>query len=157
ADLVGGDDARAPGRTGRRRRNRCGRRARPGGANVAHPRPRWQCRDADVRQGDRRRDRLNRAGRGGITEKRSGYVIAGLTAYVKIHIIGHGPTQRRAKALVWRGSSKRDFMAFPRGAQREMGYALFLAQMGERHPKMTKMLKGFGGGAIIEVMLHAFQ
>jgi phage-related protein len=42
-------------------------------------------------------------------------------------------------------------MAFPRAAQREMGYALFLAQMGERHPKMAKTLKGFGGGAVIEV------
>jgi phage-related protein len=55
------------------------------------------------------------------------------------------------RPLVWRGSSKGDFMAFPRAAQREMGYALFLAQMGERHPKMAKMLKGFGGGAVIEV------
>jgi phage-related protein len=42
-------------------------------------------------------------------------------------------------------------MAFPRAAQREMGYALFLAQMGERHPKMAKTLKGFSGGAVIEV------
>ena len=42
-------------------------------------------------------------------------------------------------------------MAFPRAAQREMGYALFLAQMGERHPKMAKTLKGFGGGTVIEV------
>jgi phage-related protein len=42
-------------------------------------------------------------------------------------------------------------MAFPRAVQREMGYALFLAQMGERHPKMAKTLKGFGGGAVIEV------
>jgi phage-related protein len=34
------------------------------------------------------------------------------------------------KLLIWRGSSKTDFMAFPPGVQREMGYALFLAQMG---------------------------
>jgi phage-related protein len=55
------------------------------------------------------------------------------------------------RPLVWRGSSKGDFMAFPRAAQREMGYALFLAQMGERHPKMAKTLTGFGGGTVIEV------
>src|SRR6266849_1167762 len=55
------------------------------------------------------------------------------------------------RPLVWRGPSKGDFMAFPRAAQREMGYALFLAQMGERHPQMAKTLKGFGGGAVIEV------
>jgi len=55
------------------------------------------------------------------------------------------------KLLVWRGTSKADFMAFPRAAQREMGYALFLAQMGERHPTMAKTLKGFGGTAVIEI------
>jgi phage-related protein len=55
------------------------------------------------------------------------------------------------KPLVWRGTSKSDFMEFPPAAQREMGYALFLAQMGERHPTMAKTLKGFGGGAIIEI------
>jgi predicted XRE-type DNA-binding protein len=32
-----------------------------------------------------------------------------------------------------------------------MGYALFLAQMGERHQTMTKMLQGFGGGTVVEV------
>jgi phage-related protein len=32
-----------------------------------------------------------------------------------------------------------------------MGYALFLAQMGERHPTMTRTLKGFGGGHAVEV------
>jgi phage-related protein len=55
------------------------------------------------------------------------------------------------RPLVWCGSAKRDFMAFPQAAQREMGYALFLAQMGERHSKMAKTLRGFGGGAVIEV------
>jgi phage-related protein len=55
------------------------------------------------------------------------------------------------RPLVWRGSSKADFMAFSQVVQREMGYALFLAQMGERHPRMAKTLKGFGGGAVIEV------
>ena len=42
-------------------------------------------------------------------------------------------------------------MAFPRAVQREMGYALFLAQMGGHHPKTAKTLKGFGGGMVIEV------
>ena len=32
-----------------------------------------------------------------------------------------------------------------------MGYALFLAQMGERHASMAKTLKGFGGGTVVEV------
>lgn len=60
-----------------------------------------------------------------------------------------------------------------------MGYALFLAQMGERHATAAKTLKGFGGATVVEVkesyvggayravytvryaeavyMLHAFQ
>jgi phage-related protein len=55
------------------------------------------------------------------------------------------------RPLIWRGTSKADFMTFPAAAQREMGYALFLAQMGERHSIMAKTLKGFGGGTVIEV------
>ena len=42
-------------------------------------------------------------------------------------------------------------MAFPATVQRDMGYALYLAQMGERHPTMAKTLAGFGGAAVIEV------
>jgi phage-related protein len=60
-------------------------------------------------------------------------------------------TTDKPKPLVWRGSSKVDFMAFPQATQREMGFALFLAQMGGRHPTMAKTLKGFGGGTVIEV------
>jgi phage-related protein len=55
------------------------------------------------------------------------------------------------KPLIWRGTSKIDFMGFPRTAQREMGYALFLAQMGERHPSMAKTLSGFGGANVLEI------
>ncbi len=55
------------------------------------------------------------------------------------------------RPLIWRGASKTDFMAFPRTVQREMGYALFLAQMGDRHPTMARTLGGFGGGTVIEV------
>jgi len=55
------------------------------------------------------------------------------------------------KPLLRRGSSKADYMAFPADVQREMGYALFLAQMGERHPRLVRTLKGFGGGTVVEV------
>jgi phage-related protein len=55
------------------------------------------------------------------------------------------------RLLIWRGACKADFMAFPAAVQREMGYALFLAQMGERHSTMTKTLSGFGGAAVMEV------
>src|SRR6202163_16330 len=55
------------------------------------------------------------------------------------------------RPLIWRGPSKTDFMAFPPTVQREMGYALFLAQMGERHSTMARTLGGFGGATVIEV------
>jgi phage-related protein len=75
-----------------------------------------------------------------------------LTHYVIIHIMpGMARMADEPRPLIWRGASKADFMAFPPAAQREMGYALFLAQMGERHPIMAKTLKGFGGGTVIEV------
>lgn len=42
-------------------------------------------------------------------------------------------------------------MEFPDTVQREMGYALFLAQSGERHATMAKSLRGFAGGTVIEL------
>jgi phage-related protein len=55
------------------------------------------------------------------------------------------------RPLIWCGASKSEFLTFPRSVQREMGYALFLAQMGERHSTMAKTLGGFGGAAVVEV------
>ena len=55
------------------------------------------------------------------------------------------------RPLRWRGDSRQAFKAFPPEVQREMGYALFMAQTGHRHHTMAKTLKGFGGGAIIEL------
>jgi phage-related protein len=55
------------------------------------------------------------------------------------------------RPVIWCGASKTDFLAFPRSVQREMGYALFLAQMGERHTRMAKTLGGFGGATVVEV------
>jgi phage-related protein len=58
---------------------------------------------------------------------------------------------RGPRPLIWRATAKADFGAFPEPVQREMGYALFLAQMGERHPTMVRTLKGFGGAAVVEI------
>jgi phage-related protein len=55
------------------------------------------------------------------------------------------------RPLIWCGASKIDFMGFPRTVQREIGYARFLAQSGERHATMAKTLGGFGGATVIEV------
>ena len=55
------------------------------------------------------------------------------------------------RPLIWRGTCKSDYMAFPATVQREMGYALFLAQAGKRHATMAKTLKDFDGGTVVEV------
>jgi phage-related protein len=60
-------------------------------------------------------------------------------------------TRGEPRPLIWRATSKTDFATFPPATQREMGYALFLAQMGERHATMAKTLKGFGGATVVEV------
>ena len=48
------------------------------------------------------------------------------------------------KPLVWIGSSHEDLKEFPSEVQDEMGYALYVAQIGDKHPK-AKPLKGFSG------------
>jgi phage-related protein len=55
------------------------------------------------------------------------------------------------KPLIWVGSTRKDLQAFPSRVQREVGYALHIAQIGGRHPD-AKALKGFGGGAVLEVV-----
>ena len=55
------------------------------------------------------------------------------------------------KPLTWVGSSKRDYIRFPDQVQDDMGYALFVAQMGER-PRNAKPLKGFKGAGVLEVV-----
>jgi phage-related protein len=55
------------------------------------------------------------------------------------------------RPLQWLGTSKSAFLEFPRKVQREMGYALYLAQVGGRHRTMAKTLTGFGSGSVVEV------
>ena len=55
------------------------------------------------------------------------------------------------RELFWVGSSKRDLKAFPDNVQDMMGYALWLAETGGKHPD-AKPLQGFGGGGVLEVV-----
>jgi phage-related protein/predicted XRE-type DNA-binding protein len=57
----------------------------------------------------------------------------------------------KPKPIVWMGSSRKDLKAFPDEPRHAVGYALFLAQLGDQHPN-AKMLKGFGGGSVLEVV-----
>lgn len=55
------------------------------------------------------------------------------------------------KPLEWIGSSRKDLMALPADVQRLFGFALSLAQAGDKHDA-AKVLKGFGGAGVLEVV-----
>jgi phage-related protein len=55
-----------------------------------------------------------------------------------------------SREIVFLGSSKDDVTAFPLPVKRVMGYALRLAQQGERHPD-TKPMVGFKGARVLEI------
>jgi phage-related protein len=55
------------------------------------------------------------------------------------------------KLLGWIGSAKTDLVQFPPVVIREVGHALYLAQLGDRHSS-AKPLKGFGGATVLEVV-----
>ena len=55
------------------------------------------------------------------------------------------------KPVSWIGSSYKDFRAFPDPVQDAMGYALYQAQIGEKHGS-AKPLKGFGGAGVLEIV-----
>ena len=55
------------------------------------------------------------------------------------------------KPLRWVGSSRDDLLALPDEVRREVGYALFVAQNGEKADS-AKPLKGLGGGGVLEVV-----
>jgi phage-related protein len=55
------------------------------------------------------------------------------------------------KPLFWIGSSLKDLRAFPSGARHRAGFALWQAQMGRKH-ESAKILKGFGGAGVLEVV-----
>src|SRR5258708_1381888 len=57
----------------------------------------------------------------------------------------------QAKPVIWVASSKRNLQRFPRTVQGSFGFALWEVQCGHR-PEQSKILKGFGGGAVLELV-----
>jgi phage-related protein len=55
------------------------------------------------------------------------------------------------KPLIWVGTSRVDLREFPDPVQDHVGYALYVAQRGGKH-RDSKVLRGFGGAAILEVI-----
>lgn len=54
------------------------------------------------------------------------------------------------KRLIWVGSSLEDLREFPEEVRHVMGFALYQAQMGGKHPA-ARPLHGFGGAGVLEV------
>ena len=55
------------------------------------------------------------------------------------------------KSLFWVGSSRSDLGEFPEEVRHAVGYALHVAQQGQKHPN-AKPLKGFSGAGVLEVV-----
>jgi phage-related protein len=57
----------------------------------------------------------------------------------------------KPKRLEWIGSSKKDLKALPQQVVHVFGYALYLAQIGQKHDQ-AKVLSGFGSAGVLEVV-----
>ncbi len=57
----------------------------------------------------------------------------------------------KEKPLEWIGSSHKDLLDLPADVRRFFGFALSLAQAGDKHDA-AKVLKGFGGAGVLEVL-----
>jgi phage-related protein len=55
------------------------------------------------------------------------------------------------KPVVWIGSARADLAFFPEDVKDAVGYALYLAQRGEKHPD-AKPLRGFGDAGTLEIV-----
>lgn len=59
--------------------------------------------------------------------------------------------KRKLKPVYWVSSSQKDLRACPDDVRDVFGYALYLAQTGDKH-EQAKPLKGFGGAGVLEVV-----
>ena len=55
------------------------------------------------------------------------------------------------KPVIWIGSAKRDLRTFPDEVKDSVGFALYVAQQGGKHPD-AKPLRGFAGGGVLEIV-----
>jgi phage-related protein len=61
--------------------------------------------------------------------------------------------ERPIKTAVWVGPTPHELREFPQPVQRAVGLALYIAQLGETPPD-AKVLKGFGGAGVLELVEH---
>ena len=55
------------------------------------------------------------------------------------------------KPVIWAGSSRKALREFPELVRDHVGYALYVAQKGEKH-RDTKALSGFSGAGVVEII-----
>lgn len=60
-------------------------------------------------------------------------------------------TPPELKPLRFLASAHDDLRSFPDEVQKDVGYALYIAQLGGKAPE-AKPLKGFGGAGVLEIM-----
>lgn len=60
-------------------------------------------------------------------------------------------TKHPEKPIVWIASALNDLREFPEEVRQEVGYALYLAQTGSKHPD-AKPFKGFKGAGVLEIV-----
>jgi phage-related protein len=63
-------------------------------------------------------------------------------------------TGTQPKSLIWVGGSKKELLKLPSGVIDTFGFALYRAQIGERH-EQAKVLRGFGDASVLEVVESA--
>lgn len=55
------------------------------------------------------------------------------------------------KTLFWMGTTRKSVRAFPDEVRDVLGYGLYLAQAGDKHPN-AKPLRGFRGSGVLEIV-----
>lgn len=82
---------------------------------------------------------------------RSVYALPFPESYGIIPIMTVRSSKPEPRPLFWVASARKDLGTFPAAAQREVGYALYLSQIGARHVS-AKALKGFGDAGVLEIV-----
>ncbi|MCL6230376.1 type II toxin-antitoxin system RelE/ParE family toxin [Bartonella bilalgolemii] len=62
----------------------------------------------------------------------------------------------KIKRIIWLGSSLKDIKSLPDIIQQKIGYALYLAQIGDKGENV-KILKGFGSANVLEIIERDIQ
>jgi len=65
--------------------------------------------------------------------------------------MSNGSKEVTPKELRWVGSAHEDVKSFPKAVRRDIGEALFSAQIGREH-STAKALHGFGGRSVLEIV-----